>query len=254
MNFRDIMKELRSSMGVANPFSGREDLKAPSLQFLKDISERRVPTFFPFSGDGQSFDIHSNIQFACRDFCIKRGMWAVVTTRWTNPLAKWIGSRYVLEIMAGSGILSKAIAREGCVVVATDDSSFNAQHKKMRNAHPVFANEASDAVAKYGQSSDILLVSWPPYKDDKISDALDLWGTRKPILYIGEGEGGCTGSDTFHEFFQEDDNKWSPRIRVPQWTGLHDYLTVGLWTREIKAVREQQKVGADGRLTRKLDL
>ena len=45
------------------------------------------------------------------------------------------------------------------------------------------------------------------------------------FVYVGEGYGGCTGDDVFHELLEEE---WTEMktIEIPQWPCIHDQMTV----------------------------
>ena len=43
------------------------------------------------------------------------------------------------------------------------------------------------------------------------------------VLYVGEGCGGCTGDDNFHERL-EDEFELIEEMEIPQWNGIHDWL------------------------------
>ena len=71
--------------------------------------------------------------------------------------------------------------------------------------YPVENIEAQEAVAKYGQDCDVLLMCWPTVTNAALFCAQD-WG-NKPIVFIGEVTdyslnhlGGCA-TDEFHERF-----------------------------------------------------
>jgi hypothetical protein len=168
-----------------------------------------------------------------RDECTDHGMWTVVDMTWTQKLAREIKDRSVLEIMAGGGHLAKALSAHGVDIIATDNFSWAPKRHKHPPVHPVEKMDARKAVKKYPR--DILLVSWPPYEDDTICEACDLWGTEKLIIYIGEGDGGCNATDEFFELFDIIHEK----LHLPQWEHIHDIILIGQWTRkkEKKNVR-----------------
>jgi hypothetical protein len=69
-----------------------------------------------------------------------------------------------------------------------------------------------------------LLLIWPPYAEPMAHDALRAF-TGRTLVYIGEGDGGCTGDDAFHALI---DAEWDEIAdhAVPQWWGLHDHLWI----------------------------
>jgi hypothetical protein len=68
------------------------------------------------------------------------------------------------------------------------------------------------------------MLCWPPYADGMAQQALARYeGAR--VIYIGEGEGGCTGDDVFHAALAEQ-WKLAASYEIPQWDGLHDDVRV----------------------------
>jgi hypothetical protein len=65
---------------------------------------------------------------------------------------------------------------------------------------------------------------WPSYGDP--------WATRRlaaykgdTVIYIGEGEGGCTADDSFHRLLERCYERDSV-VDIPQWWGLNDYMAI----------------------------
>jgi len=46
------------------------------------------------------------------------------------------------------------------------------------------------------------------------------------VIFVGEGWGGCTGDDLFHDHLSSDFEKVEDYYDLPQWEGIHDYLAV----------------------------
>jgi len=152
-------------------------------------------------------------------------MWAIVTREWTERLADWIGDRKCLEIMAGSGWLSKALSEFGVDIIATDDFSWGFHKKHRKYVFPIEKMNATLAI-RLNTDREILIVSWP-YMDRAIEYACREWGNERPIVYIGEDYGGCTATDYFHKNFQKDHS--APRIPLLTWPGIHDEIMIGKW-------------------------
>jgi len=158
------------------------------------------------------------------------GMWAIVDLVWTKQLADWIAGRKVLEVMAGRGWLAKALKHYNVNIVATDNKPWETS--------PIFEVEKLDAVAaaKHAADFEIMIMSWPPYDDAIAIETCRAWGSSRPIVYIGEGPGGCNANDEFFDHFAEIKNQ--PEISLPRWYGLRDYLSVGHYVPERKGDKE----------------
>jgi len=158
-----------------------------------------------------------------RSFCTEHGMWAIVDLCWTYRLAEWIGSRKVLEIMAGRGWLAKALSIHGVDIVATDNNTWEERHSKSKDVFSVVPISALEAVQN--NNRDILIVSWPPYGEMDVCTACDEWNSEKPIVYIGEGDGGCNAPERFWQHFKELSD--APDIQLVSWSGIHDHIYIG---------------------------
>lgn len=55
------------------------------------------------------------------------------------------------------------------------------------------------------------------------------------VVYIGEGYGGCTADDQFHEHYDsiEDDEIFNKVVvNYERWWGLHDYPQLGKYSED----------------------
>lgn len=171
--------------------------------------------------------------FDLRDYYVRQGMYACVATKWTRPLAKWIGSRRCLEVMAGRGFLSYALTQEGVNVIATDNLSWAWKWADLPPVTQLIQMDAIEAVHTFGKDIDLLIASWP-YMDDTMyltAKALHEVNPNALIIYIGEDQGGCTANDYFFEriMFVEDDAFDKVSEQYDAWQMLHDRLCLFEW-------------------------
>ena len=218
----------------------KKKVTSPSIKlkdYLECIEAGVIPSAPPlqnltYSIRSPDFELPSNyfkLQWDARSFCTCRGLWTIVDQIWTKKLAKWIGDRKCLEIMAGGGWLSKALSEHGIDIIATDNKSWDdAQHNKIIYVYSVEKIDAVKAVKKH-KDRDILLVSWPPYESEVVCEACHIWGPDRPIVYIGEGYGGCCAPEEFWKHFVEDESMKHLKIPMAQWFGIHDYVSIGRW-------------------------
>lgn len=72
---------------------------------------------------------------------------------------------------------------------------------------------------------------WPTY-DDPWSSQLLARVMPEFVLYVGEGCGGCTGDEAFHEILSSDYNDIL-KVEIPRWPGIYD--SVYMFQRKPKA-------------------
>lgn len=190
--------------------------------YARAIAEERVPAAFPGYVTPDDYvevspelpPVNWNIEM--RSFQIRHGMFAIVDAAWTKELAARLTGMRVLEVMAGRGWLAKAMREHGVTWVATDDHSW-----WQSSVAEVEKLDAVEAVKTYRDQVDVLAVSWPPYNDPIAERVIAAWPHGKPIIYIGEGAYGCTGTDALHEMLEFDQSRC---MRIPTYPRIADAL------------------------------
>jgi hypothetical protein len=157
-----------------------------------------------------------------RDTFIERFGFAVPTPPAIKAISQFVGQRKVLEVGAGTGLWARLLSDAGVVVTAVDDWSgkYN-KPMKVGTHYPIERVDGIEAVKRHEHKA--LLLCWPDYDDPIAAAALKAFcGDR--LVYIGEGESGCTGDDRFHKMLRH----WElvQSIALPQWPGIHDELTL----------------------------
>lgn len=141
----------------------------------------------------------------------------------------------VLEVGAGTGYWAWMLDEAGVRVAAYDECpphlAINAYFTKDSPVYfDVRFGEANDVVRSWSLASDLsgkpyaLMLVWPDYNERFAYDALRLYN-GDTFIYVGEGSGGCTGDDAFHDLLRE---KWTEQVEIdiPQWGGMNDYMTI----------------------------
>lgn len=106
-------------------------------------------------------------------------------------LAKLIGNEPALEVMAGTGYLSYWLRRYGVNVEVTS----------IRLPLKMFTGMVAECAILSAETRQYkwLIISWPPYNEPDAFDVLREMQPGTKLIYIGEGMGGCTANDIFHE-------------------------------------------------------
>lgn len=135
-----------------------------------------------------------------------------------TELSNYLKDKKVLEIFSGNGLLSRILYDNGVNIRAT--SLFKGyDHSSIFKFFDVEELSCFDAVNKYGDDADVLLMSWPEANNDALIASVnffkkDVFGNKK-IVYIGEKTdvkngilGGCA-SDLFFELFLKPEHVFS---------------------------------------------
>jgi hypothetical protein len=127
----------------------------------------------------------------------------------------------IVEIGAGSGYWSCLLAERGATVRAYDNGSWSDHfiHKPwfdVRRGGPGMLRHFPNATA---------LIVWPPYDEPMAFEVAKRIRVGQHLVYVGEGQGGCTGDDAFFDLLN-DDFRRTGGVGIPQWWGLHDHLEI----------------------------
>ena len=158
-----------------------------------------------------------------RDDFVKEYGWSVPSKKAIEKIKGFVGNDSIVEVGSGYGLWAKLLKDEGINIIATDafreeDKNFVPNDTRYIDIENLNNEEAME---KYGDYS-VLMMSWPPYHNSMSYDTISKFKGHK-FIYIGEGHGGCTGGQDFHDALNRE---WGivEEICIPQWSGLHDNL------------------------------
>ena len=162
-----------------------------------------------------------------KDFISQYGF-STPTEEAIDKLVKFIGGDSVLEIGAGYGLWAKLLQDKGVNVTAIDSHDKEWTDRKDKGSYDPRNQSYTDvkvmthlnALQVYDHFN-VLMMVWPDYQSLMATEATREFRGSK-LIYIGEGDMGCTASNCFHEEL----NSWEEveRIEIPQWEGIHDSL------------------------------
>ncbi len=124
----------------------------------------------------------------------------------------------ILSIGSGSGFFELHLQdylnlkNLPCDIIASDIVLSETQYM------PIEQIDAESATEKY-KNIDILLIPFPEYNKDWAYNALKKF-KGDSVIYIGEGRGGCTADDQFHEYLDKEFEEIS-RDHMLQFNGYH---------------------------------
>ncbi|WP_446224945.1 hypothetical protein ACTWPB_07455 [Nocardia sp. IBHARD005] len=125
--------------------------------------------------------------------------------------------RDVVEIGAGAGYWAWQLRQLGVQIAAVDNGTWT-----FPNSCSPVEHGGADTAALHPDRA--LLLVWPPYGTAMATDALAAYAGDL-VIYAGEGDGGCTGDQIFHDQLAAE---WTEISRAPHhatFWGVHCRLT-----------------------------
>ena len=160
--------------------------------------------------------------YEVRDRFIARFGFAVLTAAVAAAIAPYAP---LLEVGAGSGYWSYEFRRAGVDIIATDPGTGRYRlGGKWLGWEPWLEVERLDGVTAVRRwPARALLMVWPDMEAWAAATLEAFAGST--VVYVGEGAGGCTADDRFHELLEE---RWALKeeIGIPQFGGTHDMAWV----------------------------
>lgn len=180
-------------------------------------------------------DYEESIWHKRHDYC-RKYTWAVPDPASLAFVAQYLAPR-AIEIGAGMGYWAWQLTQLGvdmvCYDIAPPDVvTNNTYHSPRTDKYGDFTDTYITPYARILQggpevltahSDRTLFLCWPPMSD-MAAECLRHY-TGKRLIYIGEGDGGCTADEQFFTFLAQEWKEIAEHTPV-QWDGIHDYITV----------------------------
>ena len=150
--------------------------------------------------------------------CISKYGFAILTEKALRAVKKYAP---IVEIGAGTGYWAYEFQKREIDYIATEPypNGFHFNHSKLW----VKMKKMTGVKAARKYPDRTLLMCWPSYDERWPARAIKAYEGNQ-LIYVGEGRGGCTGDDRFHELLDSWDLKET--INIPQWIGIHDRIEV----------------------------
>lgn len=130
------------------------------------------------------------------------GMWAYISSAFTNQLAKFLAGKPTLEVMAGNGYISKGLNDHDAKIITTDSLDWQTENETGKHQLvPIEKLSAIDAYHKYKDQIDYIIMSWSPDGvpiDNELLEEIRHDGNQVQLIVIGE-KNGATNSKEFWE-------------------------------------------------------
>lgn len=199
----------------------------PGSQFEWEYEQRYAP---------DAMALFSKQRIDRNDLCGKYA-WAIPDPASLDFVAEWLKPA-AIEIGAGTGYWAWQLSQLGVDMIAYD--LFPPQHTGQNHYHSPRNGEKNGLLgvtrevyfdvraggeliaAQYPDRT--LFLCWPPYDSDMAVNTLNAYQGKR-LVFIGEGDGGCTADDAFFEKLGEEWEEVASH-RPIQWNYIHDYITV----------------------------
>lgn len=195
-----------------------------SMQSVDDLWQQ-IDGASPKNGNGWSLaDVENwSAEHDRRNVFLNQFSFAVPGRTAIARIEEHVGQRKLIEAGAGSGLWSRLLSDAGVAVTAVDNDTFcGSVTVPVGRYYPVKRGDAIRAVRAH-RGHRALMLCWPDYSSPMGERCLMAFrGDR--LIYIGEGAGGCTGNDRFHELLRG----WRlcEHIPIQQWPGIHDEVAL----------------------------
>ena len=136
----------------------------------------------------------------------------------------------ILSVGAGRGLWERLLEEAGLDVTATDAFKSHGIETDGKTYTHVYRMDHLTAIASFPEATTLLLC-WPTFKDPFAFEALERF-RGDYLIYIGEGEGGCTANDSFFDLL---DKEWNQTkfIDILSWRNIYD--SIQIYERKSKA-------------------
>ena len=159
----------------------------------------------------------------CRDTFVQRFGFAVITDDAIATIKQHVAAKLLLEVGAGNGYVAAQLLKAGVDVLPTDINALEENPWGLgKTEHASVIKIAADQAIKECPGA-ALLWCWPA-RGQACGEALAMF-EGETFIYIGEGEGGCTGGDYFWEVLSKDFS-CAAMAWLPSFPNIHDNVYV----------------------------
>lgn len=221
---------LKISEESKNNFSENNLSILEAKNFLTDIVTGEVPEFFPYNLDynvvENDFSSGESIfSSQIHQIGMQSGYFSKITKEVAKELSVYIYDNVLLDPFAGRGYFVKAMREQGVKTIGSDNKSI-----RLPGNDQIEELDALESLKKYGKDVDFVAMNWVSGGseiDYKLYKLIKQQYPHITILHIGEGQGGCTGSEKFWDEIYDDgvEIEWNLTSYKTNW-GLNDDLSM----------------------------
>ena len=182
-------------------------------------------------------EFYKNYGWNERDTHVKIKSWPILTSGVATVLASFIGKRRTLDAGAGTGFISHHLQNLGAKNIIASDVGGDVFHSYGMST--VYKRDhVGNSLDLLPGKFEIVLLSWPPYEDEFAFEVVKKMALGTILIYNGEGWGGCTGDDLFHEYLED---RFTVMENITEQIGVHHARFSGIndrWTVYRKVIDE----------------
>lgn len=175
---------------------------------------------YPMDGDRQELDWWYGRSHA-RLRLVREYSWAIPNDAALDLLA---GLSPLVEMGAGGGYWAMLLRERGADILPYDRTPYPLLNGYVTRAWVPVTRGGPSKLRRHPNRT--LFVCWPSYNERWAAECLRAYRGRT-VVYVGEGDGGCTADDHFHDLlareFYTDEDEW---VTIPRWWGMNDHLEV----------------------------
>jgi len=155
---------------------------------------------------------HGQYLISERSELVKKYAWAILNDEAIQTLVKYSP---IISVGSGSGYNEYLLREAGADILASD------LDPPAETWMPVLKQEAVEVAREHNDRA--IMYCWPHFAYSWPELSLKAY-RGNTVLFIGEGKGGCTGSEDFHDLLDE----WDciDNVCIPRWWGIYDSLTI----------------------------
>ena len=147
-----------------------------------------------------------NAEFHVRRVYNKFVGFSILTEELADALAAQLSGKHVLDLGCGTGYITHALTCRGIHAVGLD--THEGIYHCLGDPGPFeFCNEMlykSDATTADLTAADVVLMSWPDYRETMATKVATAMKTGQLLYYCGGGRSGCTAEDDFFDLLDSD--------------------------------------------------
>ena len=144
----------------------------------------------------ESFMVDFSLYLMRQDFIYNYGF-TLLSTELVTELSKQLLNKNVLDIGAGTGFLAKQLYDKKINIQAIDYENNVKSSYGFKNKHFDIINEDGIKYITENPNINTIILSWPNYNTEFATEVLNAMSLGQKLYYMGEEEGGCTGSYYF---------------------------------------------------------